>query len=578
MVNVVRRRLKAGFWILVFLVGVSGGTAAKLSPVAVASAAGTGSAQALRSLNADRIVFLAQLAEDLASVDPERAAWLLERVFQKAQVLDDTGPPWFLGSLKEKDGSDADSDREELDPETAWAMALEEVARVYSQADPANAANPLHLASAAARRLADPETRDHAYRKLAPIALRVEPELAQSLADAIQDRSVRAWAYLSLAEAGPGKGPLREADWGRCFDASLSVPDLYQRALVLAGAARSVLPRSADWARRFLKEAVKTAVEIPVSDLMAEALGEIGSVWGRLEPDKAFELAAMIPDTASWPKIRIFLEAAETAADGPTRRRLLEAGEKAWTAGPESSPRWGAAVAGAWADLEPETGEAFLARHPDVESGYGDEIRARTARTLWVMDFGRAARVVESIQDPDRRIETMAEMIQGSGEERSTLAARLLQKLEPDPASVTDDRLRSLLGRGWASVSEEKALFWASLVEEPVYRARTFAQVAALSLRRSRDGASQTAWIKAVAAAAGVGPAGGLERAEAYRDIARILMQYAPDQAVEAFRTACQEAAGTSDFDLCGEWTQADPSSSEKEDPAPPVKAKTKKK
>jgi TIR domain len=182
---------------------------------------------------------LANIAEALAAIDPDRATRLIADAERIAQSI--TGEYWR-------------------------ARALAGIAEALAATDPDRAAQLIADAARAAQSVPGDSAKASALASIAEALAATDPDRAERAAQSIPDDYWRASALAGIAEA------LAATDPDRAERATQSIPGKYWKARALAGIARALAATDPDRAARLIADAERIAQSIPGEYWKARAL------------------------------------------------------------------------------------------------------------------------------------------------------------------------------------------------------------------------------------------------------------------------------------------------------------------
>ena len=193
------------------------------------------------------------------------------------------------------------------------ASALVETAEAAPDAGAAaEEAEALREALDRVRRLNDRAARDRLLRRLSVFAGRSDVKPAGTLAEAIHDPSVRAWAWRELGEDRSERDRVEaEYCFTRAYEASAGISDPFRRVLagVKIGAAWGRL--DAGYGRRVFEDLLPAAAGIGEPEAGAAALAALACEWGRVDVDRAAQAALLIAEDRPEARFLVWMGLAE---------------------------------------------------------------------------------------------------------------------------------------------------------------------------------------------------------------------------------------------------------------------------
>ncbi|HXJ64442.1 MAG TPA: hypothetical protein VNN79_11865 [Actinomycetota bacterium] len=493
-----------------------------------------------------RATVLADIADALAPVDPDRADDIVESAEQNARSVDDP------------------ADR---------TSALVGVAERIAATNPDRAAAIARSAEQIARSIADPWRRDLGLARVAEFVAAANQDEAETIALSIEDSESRCRALITVAREIGARHPDHAQDLAQMAEQilrSIERPSAWIAAAVAQkmtaidpdraeAIARSIDDPSSRW-NALAVIAVDVAASDPERaevlgrsidepDRRARALAAVAVQIAATDPDRAEEIARSIEDPGgrAWSLAQVAVEMAPT--DSRRARRLAESAEEIALASAEQIARvnqdsWellAVVASDLAATAGPDRAEA-VARALDDPVGRA-RVLGRVASQIADTDPDRAEAIARSIDDPEERADALAFVaarIVATDRER---ARSMLESGEQLLRSIEspDDWARTLAGvaEHIASTDPDRAESVARSIRDADYRSIALVDVAEQLASTDPDRAETLA--RSISDPRG--------RSRALASVAERVAPNDPDRARTIVDAAQQSAASIEDAD-----------------------------
>ncbi|MEW5722046.1 MAG: hypothetical protein AB1896_03000 [Thermodesulfobacteriota bacterium] len=484
-----------------------------------------------------RVVFLCQVSEAWREIDPVRAREVLELALREALV---TGRGPALTEAKWiRAGSAAD--------EAPSFQVLLELAAAWLPVEPERARGLLEEAAESARRGREPAPRDLTFRAAAELLAGIDPTAAMNLASAVQSPGLRSWAFTGLGKRLLGTDPQAAAKcFGLAFDAAVRVENPLGRVQATVRTAEAWWVLDRQQAEMAFTDAVRTAARIAEPERFAAGLGFIGAGWGRVDGQKAFDLAALIPPEFPEARTAVYLDAAKGQGGLKDREALLEAAfsQAVRIRASLVRDRFLAAVAGRLTPEDPVRALAMLGEISPAGVLFADEVLAAIGEAAARAHPDLALDVAERIKDGPLRARTLAAVGRTAKAVTAGLYRQALLPLFRRERGGAAGRVAAETAVLWAEVNPDEALELAGLIESPAEKARALGLMAQTLWRIGRP-AEADRWLnQAVQEARTAEKQKPLSGARVLLDIGKAWADQVPGTAGLMYETACRLAAG----------------------------------